>query len=57
MGAHGRGVFVDMPLGSVAGKVLRLSPVPLLTALLPVQSAAGESKAFTGRHGSAPPLG
>jgi len=35
MGAHGRGVFADMLLGSVARKVVRLSPVPVLTVRLP----------------------
>lgn len=35
MGAHGRGAFADMLLGSVARKVVRLSPVPVLTVRLP----------------------
>jgi len=35
MGAHGRGAFMDMLLGSVANKVVRLSPVPVLTVRLP----------------------
>ncbi len=35
MGAHGRGVFADMLRGSVARKVVRLSPVPVLTVRLP----------------------
>ena len=39
MGAHGRGVFADMLLGSVAGKVVRLSPVPVLTVRLPGEKA------------------
>ena len=41
MGAHGRGVFMDMLLGSVANKVVRLSPVPVLTVRLPVEKATG----------------
>jgi len=41
MGAHGRGAFVDMLLGSVANKVVRLSPVPVLTVRLPKESMAG----------------
>ncbi|SFK03057.1 Nucleotide-binding universal stress protein, UspA family [Desulfomicrobium apsheronum] len=41
MGAHGRGAFMDMLLGSVANKVVRLSSVPVLTVRLPVESAAG----------------
>ena len=39
MGAHGRGVFSDMLLGSVARKVVRLSPVPVLTVRLPEEKA------------------
>lgn len=39
MGAHGRGVFADMLLGSVARKVVRLSPVPVLTVRLPEEKA------------------
>lgn len=35
MGAHGRGLFMDMVLGSVANKIVRLSPVPVLTVRLP----------------------
>lgn len=41
MGAHGRGAFMDMLLGSVANKVVRLSPVPVLTVRLPKENAAG----------------
>ncbi len=39
MGAHGRGVFSDMLLGSVARKIVRLSPVPVLTVRLPEEKA------------------
>jgi len=39
MGAHGRGAFADMLLGSVARKVVRLSPVPVLTVRLPEEKA------------------
>jgi nucleotide-binding universal stress UspA family protein len=39
MGAHGRGVFADMLLGSVASKIVRLSPVPVLTVRLPNDKA------------------
>ncbi len=39
MGAHGRGAFMDMLLGSVANKVVRLSPVPVLTVRLPKEVA------------------
>nr|WP_321464423.1 universal stress protein [uncultured Desulfobulbus sp.] len=35
MGAHGQGVFMDMLLGSVANKIVRMSPVPVLTVRLP----------------------
>lgn len=35
MGAHGQGPFMDMLLGSVANKIVRLSPVPVLTVRLP----------------------
>lgn len=35
MGAHGRGAFADILLGSVASKVVRLSPIPVLTVRLP----------------------
>lgn len=35
MGAHGRGAFMDMMLGSVAHKIVRLSTVPVLTVPLP----------------------
>jgi nucleotide-binding universal stress UspA family protein len=35
MGAHGQGPFVDMLLGSVANKIVRMSPVPVLTVRLP----------------------
>lgn len=35
MGAHGRGRLADMILGSVASKIIRLSPVPVLTVRLP----------------------
>jgi len=35
MGAHGRGALMDMMLGSVAHKIVRLSPVPVLTVRLP----------------------
>lgn len=35
MGAHGRGAFMEMLLGSVANKIVRLSPVPVLTVRLP----------------------
>ena len=41
MGAHGRGVFADMLLGSVARKVVRLSPVPVLTVRLPGETSEG----------------
>jgi nucleotide-binding universal stress UspA family protein len=37
MGAHGQGMFMDMLLGSVANKIVRLSPVPVLTVRLPKQ--------------------
>jgi nucleotide-binding universal stress UspA family protein len=39
MGAHGRGVFAEMLLGSVASKIVRLSPVPVLTVRLPEEKA------------------
>ncbi|PKN40155.1 MAG: hypothetical protein CVU60_17350 [Deltaproteobacteria bacterium HGW-Deltaproteobacteria-18] len=39
MGAHGRGVFANMLLGSVASKIVRLSPVPVLTVRLPEEKA------------------
>jgi nucleotide-binding universal stress UspA family protein len=35
MGAHGRGAFMDMLLGSVASKIVRLSSIPVLTVRLP----------------------
>jgi nucleotide-binding universal stress UspA family protein len=35
MGAHGQGPFMDMLLGSVANKIVRLSPAPVLTVRLP----------------------
>ena len=35
MGAHGQGPFMDMLLGSVANKIVRMSPVPVLTVRLP----------------------
>lgn len=35
MGAHGHGHFADLLLGSVARKVVRLSPVPVVTVRLP----------------------
>lgn len=35
MGAHGWGAFMNMLLGSVANKIVRLSPVPVLTVRLP----------------------
>jgi nucleotide-binding universal stress UspA family protein len=35
MGAHGRGAFIDMMLGSVAHKIVRMSPIPVLTVRLP----------------------
>lgn len=38
MGAHGRGHFADLLLGSVARKVVRLSPIPVLTVRLPEES-------------------
>lgn len=38
MGAHGQGPFMDMLLGSVANKIVRLSPVPVLTVRLPKES-------------------
>lgn len=38
MGAHGRGQFADLLLGSVANKVVRLSPVPVLTVRLPEET-------------------
>ncbi len=34
IGAHGRGALADMLLGSVAGKIVRLSAVPVLTVRL-----------------------
>jgi nucleotide-binding universal stress UspA family protein len=40
MGAHGRGAFMDMLLGSVASKIVRLSPVPVLTVRLPREKDA-----------------
>ncbi|UTF51615.1 universal stress protein [Desulfomicrobium sp. ZS1] len=40
MGAHGRGAFMDMLLGSVANKVVRLSTVPVLTVRLPKENTA-----------------
>lgn len=40
MGAHGRGAFMDMLLGSVANKVVRLSTVPMLTVRLPKENTA-----------------
>lgn len=39
MGAHGQGPFMDMLLGSVANKIVRLSPVPVLTVRLPKEGA------------------
>ncbi len=39
MGAHGRGAFAEMLLGSVASKIVRLSPVPVLTVRLPEEKA------------------
>ena len=39
MGAHGRGAFMDMLLGSVANKVVRVSTVPVLTVRLPKESS------------------
>lgn len=38
MGAHGQGPFMDMLLGSVANKIVRMSPVPVLTVRLPKES-------------------
>lgn len=38
MGAHGRGEVMDMLFGSVARKVVRRSPVPVLTVRLPENS-------------------
>ncbi|NCD25284.1 MAG: universal stress protein [Deltaproteobacteria bacterium] len=38
MGAHGRGEIMDMLFGSVARKVVRRSPVPVLTVRLPENS-------------------
>ena len=35
MGAHGQGPFMDMLLGSVANKIVRMSTVPVLTVRLP----------------------
>nr|WP_320009720.1 universal stress protein [uncultured Desulfobulbus sp.] len=35
MGAHGQGPFIDMLLGSVANKIVRMSPVPVVTVRLP----------------------
>ncbi|WP_448873446.1 universal stress protein [Desulfobulbus propionicus] len=40
MGAHGQGMFMDMLLGSVANKIVRLSPVPVLTVRLPKNKKA-----------------
>lgn len=39
MGAHGQGPFMDMLLGSVANKIVRLSPVPVLTVRLPMEAS------------------
>lgn len=38
MGAHGHGPFMDMLLGSVANKIVRMSPVPVLTVRLPKEA-------------------
>lgn len=35
MGAHGQGAFMDIMLGSVAHKIVRLSSIPVLTVRLP----------------------
>jgi len=38
MGAHGQGPFIDMLLGSVANKIVRMSPVPVFTVRLPKEA-------------------
>lgn len=47
MGAHGRGIFADMLLGSVARKIVRLSPVPVLTVRLPEESGGAHIEEAT----------
>ena len=52
MGTHGRGVMGHLLMGSVAEKVVRIAPCPVLTVTIPNTSSSNRTRSWRPAQGS-----